>query len=66
MTTRKMPIMTLTEAVNIIRDVLLTRQGDVVTEELALERARNIVAALDLQRFALVSEEKINETSTET
>lgn len=37
---------TLSQAVEIVYQTLLTRQGEVVTPELAMERARNIVAAL--------------------
>ena len=38
--------MTPAEIVDTIRDMLLTREGETITPELALERARNIAVVM--------------------
>lgn len=38
--------------VAVIREMLMTRRGEVITEAIALERANNIVAWLEAERAA--------------
>lgn len=45
--------LTLDEAVRSVEELLLTRAGEVVDPDLALERARNIVQALVGQRVGV-------------
>jgi len=48
--------MDLQSAVSIVREILLTRDGDVIDDTLALERARNIVTALSGFRIGTLDE----------
>jgi hypothetical protein len=40
--------MTPENAVSIIHDIILNRKGELITEELAMERARNATTALEV------------------